>query len=83
MTEPLRRLEDMPIDEQIKVLAEIKEYLMQLIYSEILPKMPLEKQIETLRVLDRAERIGPQSTPVNEDAGMLAEVLAEAEAILL
>ena len=82
MSDPLRHLDDLPIEEQTKILREIKEYLMQMIYTEILPKMPLEKQIETLRVLDRAERIGPQSTPVNEDAGMLAEVMNEVQEIL-
>ena len=83
MSDPLRRLEDMPVAEQTKVLAEIKEFLLKIIYSEVLPRQSLEQQIETLKTLERIEK-GTTSTPtkIDDDAGMLAEVMNQVQEIL-
>ena len=83
MSQPLRRLEDMPVAEQTKVLAEIKDYLLKIIYAEVLPRMTLEQQIEALKTLDRIEK-GTTSTPTNtdDDPSMLADVLAEVDEVL-
>ena len=81
MSQPLRRLEDMTVAEQTKVMAEIKEYLLKIIYSEVLPRMPLEQQIETLKTLERIEK-RTTSTPTNTDDTFLAEALAQVDEVL-
>ena len=84
MSKKLRKLEDMPVAEQTKVLAEIKDYLLKIIYAEVLPRMTLEQQIEALKTLDRIEkRTTSTHTKPDDDPSMLADVLSEAEAILL
>lgn len=84
MTQPLRKLEDMTVAEQTKVMAEIKEYLLKIIYAEVLPRQTLEQQIETLKTLERIEK-GTTSTPTNTDDTddtFLAEALAQADEVL-
>lgn len=83
MSKKLRKLEDMPVAEQTKVLAEIKEFLLKIIYAEVLPKQSLAQQIETLKTLARIERI-TTSTPTNpdDDATFLSDVMSQLNEVL-
>jgi len=82
MSQPLRKLEDMPVAEQTKVLAEIKAYLLQIIYAQVLPKQSLAQQIETLKMLERIEK-GTTSKPTNDDdATFLSDVMSQLNEVL-
>ena len=83
MSKKLRKLEDMPVAEQTKVLAEIKAYLLQIIYTEVLPKQSLERQIETLKTLARIES-ATTSTPTktDDDATFLSDVMSQVQDVL-
>ena len=81
MNKPLRRLEDMPVAEQTKVLTDIKAYLLKIIYTEVLPKQSLSEQIETLKMLERIENGDKQSTSTADDT-FLSDVMSQLNEVL-
>ena len=82
MSLKLPNLDHLPPDERIAKLREIEAFLLEIVYSKVLPNMPLAQQIETLQTIERLGKHAQESTPTNTDDGMLADVLAEAEEIL-
>ena len=82
MSKKLRKLEDMPVAEQTKVLAEIKEFLLKIIYTEVLPKQSLERQIETLKTLARIEKITTSTPTTDDDATFLSDVMSQLNEVL-
>ena len=82
----LPNLDHLPPVERAEKLREIESFLLKIVYSEILPTMPLEKQIEVLRNLERlgANQYTPTGIPasIDDDPSMMSDVLAEVNEVL-
>ena len=85
MSLKLPNLDDLPPAERAEKLREIESFLLKIVYSEILPTMPLEKQIEVLRNLEKLGAAQFPSTPTNidDDPSMLSDVMTQVQEILL
>ena len=85
MSLKLPNLDHLSQAERAAKMKQIEAFLLEIVYSKILPGLPLERQIEVLRNLERlgAAPFPSAPTTIDDDPSMLSDVLSEAEALLL
>ena len=86
MSLKLPNLDDLPPAERAEKLRQIEAFLLEVVYSKILPAMPLSQQIETLQTLEKlgANQHTPIGTPTNtdDDATFLSDVMSQLNEVL-